>query len=388
MNSGVEEPPGVQNFSLCCGSRMPPAMSSSSRRVIPSGASNWPGRRTWPDRLKIPKPGGLVGAHALEPVRAVQQDRRDRGDALDVVDDGRTRVEPGHGRERRLQAGLAATALERVEERGLLAADVGAGTGVHGDLEVEPGAEDVLAEVARRIRLLDRLEQPPVDVDDLAAQVDEGVVAADGERGDGHALDEEVRRGHHQRDVLAGARLGLVGVDDEVARAAVRRRQERPLQAGGEAGAATAAQTGVLGHVDELGLGHADGALERLVALVVLVGRHGPGLGVVPELGEDRGQLDAHAVPPFVAGAVGRVLLGFAWPGRRRGGRSAGPVPGRRRRRRRPGRPHRRSRPCSPGGGPAAPVGEPQADQGRARRRRRPRRPGRRRTRPGPARPP
>ena len=59
MNSGVDEPPGVQNFSLCCGSRIPPAMSSSSRRVIPSGASNWPGRRTCPDRLKIPNPVDL-----------------------------------------------------------------------------------------------------------------------------------------------------------------------------------------------------------------------------------------------------------------------------------------------------------------------------------------
>ena len=32
---------------------------------------------------------------------------------------------------------------------------------------------------------------------------------------------EHLRAGQHERDVLAGARLGLVGVDDEVARAAV-----------------------------------------------------------------------------------------------------------------------------------------------------------------------
>ena len=55
MNSGVEEPPGVQNFSSRP-PRTPPAMSSSSRSVIPSGASYWPGRVTWPDSEKKPKP--------------------------------------------------------------------------------------------------------------------------------------------------------------------------------------------------------------------------------------------------------------------------------------------------------------------------------------------
>jgi len=45
---GVEEPPGVQNFSWCPG-RTPPAISSSSRIVVPMGASYWPGRTTRPD---------------------------------------------------------------------------------------------------------------------------------------------------------------------------------------------------------------------------------------------------------------------------------------------------------------------------------------------------
>ena len=55
VSNGVDEPPGVQNFS-CLPPRMPPAMSSSSRSVMPSGASYWPGRVTWPDRLNRPKP--------------------------------------------------------------------------------------------------------------------------------------------------------------------------------------------------------------------------------------------------------------------------------------------------------------------------------------------
>jgi hypothetical protein len=60
-------------------------------------------------------------------------------------------------------------------------------------------------------------------VDDLAADVDERVLGLDGVRGDDHALDQLVRRREHERDVLAGARLALVGVDDEVARLGLRR---------------------------------------------------------------------------------------------------------------------------------------------------------------------
>ncbi len=75
---------------------------------------------------------------------------------------------------------------------------------------------------------------------DLAAQVDERMVAADRARRDRDALNEDVRVAHDERDVLAGARLGLVGVHHEVAGTAVGRGQEGPLEAGREACAATA----------------------------------------------------------------------------------------------------------------------------------------------------
>ena len=64
MNSGVDEPPGVQNFSSCPG-RMPPAISSSSRSVVPIGASYCPGRTTRPDSEKIEVPGDFSGPIAF-----------------------------------------------------------------------------------------------------------------------------------------------------------------------------------------------------------------------------------------------------------------------------------------------------------------------------------
>src|SRR5690606_18991576 len=117
-----------------------------------------------------------LGAHVGEPVVALQDDRGDGGDRLDIVDHGGSRIQTRHSRERGLAAWLTAPALEAVEKGGFLAADVGARAGVDGDVQVEAGAMDVLAEVPGRVGLLDRAQESTVDVDHLAAEIDEGVV--------------------------------------------------------------------------------------------------------------------------------------------------------------------------------------------------------------------
>src|SRR5690606_26882619 len=66
------------------------------------------------------------------------------------------------------------------------------------------------------------------------------------------ALDEEMRIVPHDLAVLAGAGLGLVGVDHEIARPPVRLlRHERPLEACREARAAATAQAGRFHLVDD-----------------------------------------------------------------------------------------------------------------------------------------
>ena len=91
--------------------------------------------------------GVLLAAHL--------HDVRHRRQRLDVVDDGRLRVEALDRGERRPDARHAALALERLEQRGLLAADVRARAAVHDDVAVEAGAEDVLAEEALGARVGD-----------------------------------------------------------------------------------------------------------------------------------------------------------------------------------------------------------------------------------------
>ena len=74
---------------------------------------------------------------------------------LDIVDGGRAAVEADVGRERRLQPRLALLALEAFQQRGFLAADVGAGAVV--DVEVEvPAVDVVLADQLGLVGLVDR----------------------------------------------------------------------------------------------------------------------------------------------------------------------------------------------------------------------------------------
>src|SRR5206468_822443 len=94
------------------------------------------------------RPGVAGDAERLEPLRAVVDDERDAGQGLDVVDDGRAAEDADDGREGRLDARLAAMALDGLDEARLLAADVGPRAAVDGDVEVEAAAENVPAEEA------------------------------------------------------------------------------------------------------------------------------------------------------------------------------------------------------------------------------------------------
>ena len=113
---------------------------------------------------------------------------------------------PALDRERRLVARLAAVALDRAEDRGLLAADVGAGALAQLDVEREAVAEHVVAEQAPLARLLDRVLEPVLRERVLAAQVEVAVLAAGRVRGDRHRLDQRERVALHDHAVLERAR--------------------------------------------------------------------------------------------------------------------------------------------------------------------------------------
>ena len=111
-----------------------------------------------------------------------------------------------------LHPGPAGVAADGLGQGGALAADIGPRAGVEVDAVVQPGAQDVLAQIARRLALGDGGEQPGPQVGVLLTQVDVSVVRPHGPAGDDHALQQLEGVVGEQLPVLEGARLALVGV--------------------------------------------------------------------------------------------------------------------------------------------------------------------------------
>ena len=122
------------------------------------------------------------------------------------------------------------------------------------DIEIErPAVNVVLANQPGLISLIDRSLQMLPLPDEFAADIDVTRMRAHGETRQQAALDEQMRIVPHDLAILAGAGLRLVGIDDEIAGTPVGvvLRHERPLHAGRESRAATAAQAGRLHLVDD-----------------------------------------------------------------------------------------------------------------------------------------
>ena len=195
---------------------------------------------------------GALHAEIREPLRAVAQDRRHRRHGLGVVDGGGRAVEPVVGGERRLEARLARLAFQRFEQRGFLAADVGARADKGMQLVVDTGVVKVAPEPAGLVGLAHGgLEAHHGVAQELAANVVVAHRGAHGVAADGHALDDRVGVVAENFPIVAGARLALVGIADKVLLDVLVAGHEAPLQARGEPGAAAAAQPRGLDLVDD-----------------------------------------------------------------------------------------------------------------------------------------
>ncbi|MET3865077.1 hypothetical protein ABIC20_002386 [Methylobacterium radiotolerans] len=121
----------------------------------------------------------------------------------------------------------------------------------------------------------DRLLQGREGLRVLGAQVDVAAGGAGGDARDGHALDEVEGIALHHHPVGEGAGIALVGVADHVFLVRLGEHHGVPLDAGGEAGTAPAAQAG-LAHRRDNALGiELQGGLEAAVAAMGPVIVHG-----------------------------------------------------------------------------------------------------------------
>ena len=91
---------------------------------------------------------------------------------------------------------------------------------------------------------------------EFTADIDVGCARIHREAGDHHALDQLMRILVDDVAVLERARLGLVGVTDQIDRPLFVGLDEAPFHAARKTGAAAAAQAGVFDFVDNLGARH------------------------------------------------------------------------------------------------------------------------------------
>src|SRR5579862_6586454 len=114
-----------------------------------------------------------------------------------------------------------------------------------------PAVDVVLADKLGVVGLLYSSFEPLALADEFAADVDVAVMRGHGAAGDEAALDQQMRIVAHDLPVLAGAGLGLVGIDHEVMRSVHLLGHERPLQSSGKTGAPAAALTRRFHFVDD-----------------------------------------------------------------------------------------------------------------------------------------
>ena len=158
---------------------------------------------------------------------------------------------------------------------------------MHVDFARVAGAEDVRADQPLRPRLGNgRLEEARA-LGKLATDVDVGLLHLVRPAGDHDPLDELVRILVDDVAVLERAGFGLVGVGDQVNGLAAPAVEQTPLDAAGEAGAAPAAQAGLLHLVDELLRLACNGFPQRLVAPVPEVAREIGSIAGLVDMAED-----------------------------------------------------------------------------------------------------
>ena len=234
--------------------------------VAPKRTSYVPGRSTCPETQR-----SFVPVEPSVPVPAndgpgAEDDVEHVDERLDVVDDGRLAEEADLDRERRLVARLAPLALDRLEDRRLLAADVGARAAADLDVEREALAHHVVAEESALPRLVERVLERVQGLRVLAAQVEVAVLAARRVRRDRHRLDDRERVAFQQHAVLERPRLRLVGVAHEVVRPGRLACDGLPLDARREGGAAPAHELRVLDLAEHALRPELERATERGVA--------------------------------------------------------------------------------------------------------------------------
>ena len=189
-----------------------------------------------PGQCKDLRPLAGGSAECGEGGGAMADDPRDTGERFDVVDDGRLAAEAAFDRVGRPQPRHPAFSFERLDQRGLLAADECAGAFAHFQVQ--------RIEIAARAGLDDRGAYMAHCQRVFGADIQVALGGSDGVRGNGQAFQNAMRVGFEHGAVHEGAGIAFVAIADDVFDGIGLGAPKRPFAPGRETRAAAAAQAG------------------------------------------------------------------------------------------------------------------------------------------------
>ena len=250
-----------------------------------------------PGKLDRDRPARTLDAVARIMLRsAVCENMRHGGERQHIVDHRGATKQPFQRRQRRLGAHFPALALKAVQQRRLLAADIGPRPHPHFDVQRRQpigGKHDCRIQLGDGERV-------------FAAHIDKGFLGPHRMAGDGHAFEQVERIAFHQHPVGEGRAVALVGVADDIFLRARRSAHGLPLDPGGKPRPASPAQA----RSDHFG----DHVIRRHGARA-LQPRPAPGCGIVVETERPR-FAGARESQPLLAGDEGMLSDGADGQGR------------------------------------------------------------------------
>ena len=183
-------------------------------------------------------------AKRCKPLRAVEENRRNIGEGLDIVDDGRFAPEAAVCRIGGPRTRLAALALDRMNKGGFFAADKCACSEAKLKIKIKTAVQYVLAKQAMLAAQLDGFFKPLDGHRILGPDIDKSLVGGNGESADDHAFNYAERITLEHAAVHKCSRVAFVGIADDVAGAFGGAGGHCPFLGGGISSSASSAKVG------------------------------------------------------------------------------------------------------------------------------------------------
>src|SRR6266852_2096073 len=185
---------------------------------------------------------GVAGALRGKPIDTARENLRHVDESLNVIEHRGLLPETGLHGKRRLVARFGSMPLNRLHQRGFLAADVAARADEDLEFEIKFAATDLFSEETGATAAANLFAKDFFLKMVFVANVKNAVLRAGDNAGDEHAFDEEMRQMRHDEAVFDRAGLAFIGVADDVFHRVALFADELPLHAGRKSGSAHTAK--------------------------------------------------------------------------------------------------------------------------------------------------